>query len=105
MKAQKTCPHCRSEVRVRELPHQSLWRNYRACPNCGGFFTPDIHTKYLQAVCILVAMVSLAFTLLLYFEGERWLPPSVATYILLGIIVYWGNRRLYFVPNVKTTDS
>ncbi len=93
-----TCPHCSHEIRIKELPHQGYFKSFRICPNCEGRFTVDTDTKYRQAICIFLAIVSLAITMLLYFDGTRWLVSAIFSYVILGLIVYWGNKRLYFVP-------
>ena len=94
----QTCPDCNIEIRVRELRHQGLLKNFRICPNCGGSFTADTDTKYRQAICIFIAIISLAITMLLYFEGKEWLIPAIFSYVILGLIIYWGNKRIFFVP-------
>jgi len=81
-----TCPHCDIEICIRELPHPGLLKNYRICPNCRGMFTVDTDTKYRQAFSILIALISLAYTLLLYFLGNEWLIPALVSYVLLGLI-------------------
>jgi hypothetical protein len=95
------CPHCSREVRIRELPHPGLLENYRICPNCGGRFTVDSDTKYRQAIFIVVALVSLAFTLFLYFDDTAWLMPALVSYVVLGVLLYWGNKKVFFVPYNK----
>ena len=91
------CPHCRSEVRLAELPHPGLFKNYRICPACGGAFTPDTPTKYRQALCILIALVSLFLTVRLYIVGD-WLWPALVSYAILALLIFWGNKRIYLVP-------
>lgn len=83
---------------MRELDHPGLFEDYRVCPKCGGKFTPDSKTKRRQALSILVAIVSLVFTALLYFEGRDWLIPGLISYLVLGLMIYRGNRRIYLVP-------
>lgn len=92
------CPHCEAEIRMRELGHPGLFKDYRICPQCGRKFTPDRETKHRQAVCIFVAIVSLALTLLLYFHGTNWLIPGLISYLVLGLMIYRGNQRIYLVP-------
>ena len=34
--------------------------------------------------------------------------PALVSYIVLGLLIYWGNRQLFYVPNEKgqnTTDD
>lgn len=102
-----TCPHCRIEICMRELPHPGFFANYRVCPHCEGLFTPDTGTKYRQALSILIAIISLVFTLLLYFGHMGWLAPAIVSYLVLGLIIYWGNKRIFLVPyeKAKRTDS
>lgn len=95
------CPHCNSRVIVRELPHPGLFKNYRVCTQCGGSFTADPDTKYRQAIFIVILLVSLIFTLLLYYENNDWLIPALASYLALGLLIYWGNKKMYFVPYEK----
>lgn len=97
----QTCPHCNIEIRVRELPHQGLFETFRVCPNCEGRFTVDTDTKYRQATCILIAVISLVFTILLYFRVSEWMIPALLSYVVLGLFIYWGNRKLFFVPYEK----
>jgi len=95
------CPHCSEEIRIRELPHPSLFENYRICPKCDGRFTVDSDTKYRQAILIVAVLISLLFTLFLYFEDTAWLIPALVSYVVLGLLLYWGNRKVFFVPYVK----
>jgi len=96
-----TCPHCSIEIRLRELRHQGLLKSFRICPNCGGSFTVDSDTKYRQAIFIFIALISLAFTILLYFLGSEWLIPALISYVILGLLIYWGNKQVYLVPYQK----
>lgn len=93
-----TCPHCSHEIRIRELPHQGFFKNFRICPNCRGSFTVDTDTKYRQAICIFIAIISLVITVLLYFRGTDWLIPAILSYVILGLIIYWGNKHVSLVP-------
>ena len=95
------CPHCHIEIRLRELPHQGIWTSYRVCPNCAEKFTVDPATKRRQAVCLVIAILSLVFTILLYFQGTDWLIPSLISYLVLGWVIYWGNKQVYLVPYRK----
>jgi len=99
------CPHCSEEIRIRELPHPDLVRNYRICPHCGGSFTVDPDSKRRQAVFLVITLISLVVTLLLYFAGTAWLIPAVISYILAGAVLYWGNRKVYLVPYNKGQKS
>ena len=95
------CPHCSVEIRIRELPHPGLLKNYRTCPKCGGRFTVDSDTKYRQAILIVVMLLSLLFTLFLYFEDTGWLGPALLSYVVFGLLLYWGNRKVFLVPYVQ----
>ena len=97
----QTCPHCKREIRLKELPHHGLFNSFRTCPGCGGRFTVDSGTKYRQAAFILIALISLAYTILLYFRGLNWLIPALLSYVVLGILIYWGNRKVFLVPYEK----
>ena len=100
-----TCPHCSLEIRLRELRYQGLFKSFRIRPNCGGSFTVDTGTKYRQAVFILIALISLTFTILLYFRGSDWLFPALVSYVVLGLLIYWGNKQLFLVPYPKGQNS
>ena len=100
-----TCPHCSLEIRLRELQYQGLFKNFRICPNCRGSFTVDTDTKYRQAIFIFIALISLVFTILLYFQGSDWLFPALISYVILGLLIYWGNKQLYLVPYQKNQNS
>ena len=100
----QTCPHCITEIDIRELDYQGLFKNYRICPHCGGSFTVDRDTKYRQAIFIFIALISLTFTVFLYFIGTEWLAPSLVSYVVLGILIYWGNSKVFFVPYEKEKD-
>ena len=97
----QSCPHCDIEIRVRELRHQGLFNNYRICPDCGGSFTVDTDTKHRQAAVIVISVVSLAFTILLYYQGSKWLIPALVRYVVLGLLIYWGNKKVLLVPYKK----
>lgn len=48
-----------------------------------------------------MALVSLVFTVFLYFDGTAWLLPALVSYGVLGLLLYWGNRKVFFVPYRK----
>lgn len=96
------CPHCHSVIQIRQLPHPGLFKNYRVCPACAGLFTVDRDTKIRQALFIAVALISLGFTLLLYFDDPGWLLPAISSYVALGALLYWGNKKVLFVPYDET---
>jgi len=104
----KTCPYCNHEVLIRELPHQGVFQTFRICPECNGRFTPDTKTKYLQGFFIFIAIISMVLTILLYFNGSRWLIGAMSSYVILGLTIYWGNKRMYLIPyhnESKTEDK
>lgn len=103
-----TCPHCNIQIRVNELPYEGLCKSFRKCPECGGYFTADTKTKRRQAIFLFMSVISLALTLLLYYGGTEWLIPAIISYVICGITIYIGNKRIYFVPYHKdqsTTDD
>jgi uncharacterized protein (UPF0212 family) len=87
---------------MRELSHHGVLQSYRTCPKCGEKFTVDSDTKIRQALFILAALVSLAFTMLLYFAGSSWLTPAIASYVAIALLLYWGNSRVRLVPLNKS---
>ena len=93
-----SCPHCNVDIVLRELPHPGLFANYRICPECSGAFTPDPDTKIRQGLFISVALLSLVFTVFLYSNGSDWLVPSLFSYTVLGLLIFWGNKKMYLVP-------
>lgn len=98
MKPAPSCPHCQVSVDISSLPHQGMFKSYRICPNCQGLFEVDAKTKQRQAVFIVLILVSLALTILLYFSGAGWLLPACICYLLIAVLIYWGNKKVYFVP-------
>ena len=94
----KECPHCSTEINIKELPHQGLFESYRICPNCDGYFTVDKNTKYRQALFIIILVISAAFSIFLYLGDARWLIPAITSYIAIGALMYWGNKKMFYVP-------
>lgn len=92
------CPHCKHEIRINELPHQGFFDSFRICPECGGSFTADSDTKYRQAIAIFIAIISLVLTIMLYLDSAEWLLPAIVSYAALGLLIFWGNKRIFFVP-------
>ncbi|PLX82173.1 MAG: hypothetical protein C0616_02805 [Desulfuromonas sp.] len=95
------CPHCGSVIVLKELPHRGVFDSCRTCPQCGGSFTVDKDTKVRQALFIVVALISLVFTVLLYFGDRGWLFLALGSYVALGGLIWWGNRKVYLVPCQK----
>lgn len=93
-----SCPFCSGLFDVRALPHQSWWKNYRLCPQCGGKITVDRDTKIRQILFIVIAFISLGFTVMLHFEGNAWLLPALASYLVMAVVLYWGTKHVRFVP-------
>lgn len=54
---------------------------------------------------IVVALISLAFTLFLYFVGTQWLFPALVSYGFLAGLVYRGNKHVTLVPYESETGS
>jgi hypothetical protein len=98
------CPFCKCEIHLKELPHQGFFNNYRVCPSCEEKFTVDRKTKKRQAILIVIALISLTFTILLYLKGTDWLIPSVISYIIIGVLIYWANKRVFLVPYKNTQN-
>ena len=90
---------------IRELPHPAWFKNYRVCPKCDGSFTVDSDTKIRQAIFIPIALFSLVFTLFLYFDSLTWLAPSIASYVALSLLIYWGDKKVFLVPYIGDRDS
>lgn len=82
-----------------------MFKNFRLCPECGGKFTVDADTKYRQAAFIVIALISLAFTLMLYFGDTEWLIPALVSYVVLGALIYWGNKKVFFIAYPTDEDS
>jgi hypothetical protein len=92
------CPHCHKGVVMRELRHPGLFANYRRCPHCGCCFTVDPDTRWRQALCIVIAFISLLFTTMLYLDDSSWLSPALLSYAALAILIYHGNKKVFLVP-------
>jgi len=86
---------------MRELPHPGFFANFRVCPVCSESFTADPATKLRQTLLLVVALVSCAFTVFLYFGSSKWLIPALASYVVVGLLVYWGNKQMFLVPYKK----
>jgi uncharacterized protein (DUF983 family) len=99
------CPHCRTEIILRELPHQGFLKSNRLCPQCGGSFTVDKDTKYRQAFFIVILLISLVFTLFLYFDETDWLLPALLSYFAVGILLYRANKKVFLVPYNKDQNE
>jgi uncharacterized paraquat-inducible protein A len=98
------CPHCNVDIRMPELKHPGLFKNFRICPKCSFRFTVDDDTKSRQMVAIIIMCISLLFTLLLYYRGNQWLTPALISYATLGAIIYWGNKKVKLVPYHPKND-
>ncbi len=99
------CPHCKQVIEGKDLRDQFSFKRYRTCPSCTQQFTVDVSTKYRQAIGILIALISLALTLSLIYQGTDWLIPTIISYIILGLFIYWGNKRVIFVPYKKDRNT
>ena len=92
------CPNCKLEICIRKIAHPGLFKNYRIYPNCGEKLTPVRDARYLQAFAITIALSSTTMTILLYFGDNDWLFLAIVSYVNLGFIIYWCNKRIYLVP-------
>ena len=99
------CPHCKQVIEGKDLQKQISFKRYRTCPSCTQPFTVDVSTKYRQAIGLLIALISLALTLGLFYQGTDWLIPAIISYIILGLLIYWGNKRVVFVPYKKDRNA
>ncbi len=93
-----SCPHCGSDIDFAKLDHPSIFANFRQCPVCSQPFTVDSKTRLRQALAIIVAIVALIYTILMYFQGTAWLFHSLASYVILALLVWFGNKRVRLVP-------
>jgi uncharacterized protein YbaR (Trm112 family) len=94
-----SCPHCRGPVELRKLKHQGMLASHRICPHCAEAFEVDPHTKRRQAAFIVLAIVSLIFTILMYFDFRGWALFGIPTYVILGALIYSANRKVYLVKH------
>lgn len=100
-----TCPHCKKKIKLREVPYEGVFKSYRECPYCSGFFTVDKKTKSRQKLFLLIILLSLVVTILLYVQGSDWIIPALSCHLVFGIYLYWANKRLYLVPYVKKRNK
>lgn len=100
-----TCPLCKKEFNVRELGYAGLFTSYRICPNCDGRIIADSDTRSRQYIFIVISVISLVVTALLYFYGNKWLLPALATYLVMGVYLWWATTRVYFVRYEKNDDT
>ena len=49
--------------------------------------------------------MSLVFTLLLFVGENDWLFPALLSYLVLGILLYRGNKKMFLVPYDKDEDK
>lgn len=99
------CPHCNAEIALAEAKRPGYLADYRICPACELQFTVDRSTRKRQVLAILLLLVSFALTMLLYFEGTDWLVPSLVSYVAVGMLIYWGNKKVRLVPYMENRDS
>ena len=52
-----------------------------------------------------MAIISLVLTMLLYFRGMEWLIPGIISYVILGLLIYWGNKHIFLVPYKFDQDT
>ena len=101
----RACPHCKQVIEGKDLQAQISFKRYRTCPSCAQPFTVDVSTKYRQVIGLLIALISLTLTLGLFYRGTDWLIPAIISYIILGLLIYWGNKRVIFVPYDKDRNA
>lgn len=95
-----TCPHCHNELDLRELQKANAlkFNKYSICPHCGNKFTVDPDTKTRQVVTLLIAVVTLFFTLMGYFRDTTWFIPTLISGTALALYIYRANKWVEFVP-------
>ena len=93
------CPHCERPVDLRALRHQGMFASHRICPTCGESFEVDPHTKRRQAAFMVLALISLVLTILMYVEFRQWAPFAIPSYVVLGVFVYFANKKVYLVKH------
>ncbi len=96
------CPHCESPVDLRKLKHQGMFAAHRICPTCGKAFEVDPRTKKRQAAFIVLALVSLILTILMYFYFRQWAPYAILSYLVLGVLIFYANSKVYLVKHEST---
>jgi hypothetical protein len=42
---------------------------------------------------------------MLYFQGTEWLVPAIISYIVIGLVIYVGNKLIFLVPYEKNNDN
>jgi hypothetical protein len=95
------CPHCKKAIDGKAIRGKLSFKPYKSCPFCKQPFTVDVSTKNRQVIATVFALISLALTLGMYFQGMDWLIPSIVSYLLLGVFIYWGNKHVVFVVYEK----
>lgn len=50
---------------------------------------------------LIIAVVSLGFTAMLQFDGNDWLLPALASYLVMAFALYRGTKNVFFVPYDK----
>lgn len=99
------CPHCGDSVDLRKLKHQGMLASHRVCPHCEGPFEVDPQTKRRQAAFIVLATISLIFTVLMYFDFQRWVLFAIPTYVVLVALIYFANRKVYLVKHDRNASQ
>jgi len=41
----------------------------------------------------------------MYFKGMEWLIPSIVSYVIFGLLIYWGNKHMFLVPYNVEQDT
>jgi hypothetical protein len=100
-----SCPHCEDAIDLRTLRHQGLFTSHRICPTCEAAFDVDPQTKKRQAAFILLAIISLILTIFMYFDFRQWAPFAIPSYLILGVLIYFANRKVYLVRYEPTKSE
>jgi len=61
----------------------------------------DRDTKIRQALFLTIVLISLCFTAMLKFDGNHWLLPAIASYVVMAFALYRGTKMVVFVPYNK----
>jgi len=98
------CPQCNIDIKLAELKHPGLFKNFRVCPHCDSRFTVDDATKVRQMIAMGLLFIMLVLTLLLYYQSNQWLTPAIISNIVFGVYIYRSNKKVYLVP-YRTEDN
>ncbi len=91
------CPFCDFIISGKDVKNTISFKSYSSCPNCDGHYTIDRATKRRQIIAILIALISLTFTIGWCFLNQEWLIPSIVSYIVLIGFIIWANRKVRYI--------